>query len=292
MSFNGVNPSKVVIIGANGGMGRDLRRNLCAVGIAATGLDKDGGPDVMQEDVLKLSPKAIKLICRANLIVLAVPDQLAVPAAQLILPHVGPDMTFMDCTSVKSGYQREVANISSCAKMSINPLFGLGLDWPNRKMAVTRITDGPALDGWLNVFRRMGLTLVFLDADTHDRLSAEAQSATHAAIIAFFLSVSEESAQFATPPSQLMRLLSARMLCAEAHVYWSIQATNPFAKGTRHRLRDALDRLDKLVESDNIAEFQEIWRTQQNALGANLQLRGEQCRQVIEFMKRLEFPND
>lgn len=292
MPSDDAGPGDVIIIGASGGIGRDLRHNFSALGIPAIGLDKAGGPGVIAEDVLALSPKAIELISNVELVVLAVTDQLAMRAAPLLLPHLRPNATLMDCSSVKSGYQDAVAGMSHCAKVSINPLFGPGLKWSGRTMAVTRITDGPAVERWLGAFRRMGLTLIMLDAETHDRFAAEAQSAAHAAIIALFLSVGNDSAQFATPPYKLLKLLFARMLSAEAHVYWSIQAGNPFAKAARARLRDALDRVEHLIEANDASGFEAIWDERREMLGANLERLEKQSRQVIEFIKRLEHQDE
>jgi 4-amino-4-deoxyprephenate dehydrogenase len=288
MSFDDSSVSNVVVIGANGGMGRDLRRNFAAIGIPSIGLDKVAGPDVITEDVLALSPAAIELIASASLVILSVSEELAISAAPPLFQYFHHDATFMICTSVASWFREAFQGTSPCAKATINPLFGSGLTWLDRDMVVSPIEDGPGLERWLDAFRRMGLKLIMLDAETHDRLAGDAQAAAHAAIITFLMSVGEESATFSTPPNQLLRLLSARMLSAEAHVYWSIQAKNPFAKAARQRLRNALDHIDDLVITDDAIGFQRIWHERREMLGGQLERRQGQCHQLIEFMNEME----
>jgi prephenate dehydrogenase len=276
---------EVVIIGASGGMGRSLQRNLAELGISVTGLDKSGGVGTMTEDALSLSQVAIGRISRAGLVIIAVDDQKAIQVASTILPFLHADAVLMDCTSVKSAYCKAIAGISPCAKVSINPLFGPGLKWSNGTMTVTRITDGPAVEHWLEVFRRMGVDLLLIDSETHDRVSAEMQAAVHALIMAYFVSIDDSSSHFAPPPRQLLSLMSARMLSSEAHVYWSIQVNNPFAKEARLRLQHALQRLDQMFDAKDKASFQAIWKTRRDELGAQLGEREAKCRQIIEFMR-------
>jgi prephenate dehydrogenase len=279
---------EVVIIGANGGIGSDLQRNLAELGISVTGFDKVGGQGVIAEDVFALSPEATSQIANAGLVVIAVDDLLAVQIASILLPCLRANAVLMDCTSVKTSYCESVAGISPCAKVSINPLFGPGLDWSNGTMAVTRITDGPAIEHWLDIFRRMGLTLLMIDPETHDRLAAEAQSAVHALIITYLLCADDPSVNFATPPNLLFRMMSARMLTLEAHVYWSVQVANPFSSAARRRLRDALERLDQIIDTRDAAGFQAIWNEQRDKFGPKLSVWEEKCRQIFEVLMKFE----
>ena len=63
---------------------------------------------------------------------------------------------------------------------------------------------------------------------------------------AFITSASADGMIFDTPPNRVMRMLAARILSGEPHVYWKIQTSNPFAGEARRRLIAALQALDEI----------------------------------------------
>jgi prephenate dehydrogenase len=235
---------RAIVAGAAGGMGRMFLDRLGADGCAALGVDLDASAGVVAADLLDPSEQLRRALEAADLVILAVPDEVACRAAAGVARLMAPEATLVDCTSVKAPYVAAVGDAGACGLVSVNPLFGPGLDWSCRSIVVTELRPPRFPERLTGFLERAGLGIIRLDAEHHDRLAAEAQAQLHAAILGFIASVSADGALFDTPPNRVMRMLAARILSGEAHVYWKIQTTNPFAGEARRRLVAAIQALD------------------------------------------------
>lgn len=246
---------RAIVVGAAGGMGRMFLERLEASGCPTLGVDLRGDGRVTAEDVLAPSPEFRAALAGAGLVILAVPDEVACRAGAGIAAAMDCAAVLADCTSVKAPYVSAVGQAGACGLISVNPLFGPGLDWTGRTVVVTEIRAAQHPGRLERFLEGAGLRIVRLDADSHDRLAAEAQAQVHAAVLAFILSASPEGMVFDTPPNRVMRMLAARILSGEAHVYRKIQTSNPFAGPARARLAEALRRLDAACAADDPAAF-------------------------------------
>lgn len=234
-----------IVVGAAGGMGRMFLDQLAAAGCETIGWDISAGDRVMAADLLDLSGDMRRALGAADLVLLAVPDQVACRAAADVARAMAPEAMLVDCTSVKAPYVEAVGHAGSCGLVSINPLFGPGLAWAGRSIVVTELRAPRFPEKLTGFLEGAGLGIIRLDAERHDRLAAEAQAQLHAAILAFIISASADGMLFDTPPNRVMRMLGARILSAEPAVYWEIQTSNPFAGEARRRLIAALQALDE-----------------------------------------------
>jgi prephenate dehydrogenase len=261
---------RAIVAGAAGGMGRMFAERLTATGCETLGVDVSGSERVVQGDVLDLSGEMRSALEAADLVILAVPDEVACRAAAGVARAMGPQAMLVDCTSVKGPYVAAVGEAGTCGLVSINPLFGPGLAWNGRSVVVTELRAPRFPERLTQFLEAAGLRIICLDAERHDRLAAEAQAQVHAAILGFILAASADGALFDTPPNRVMRMLAARILTGEPHVYWKIQTSNPFAGEARRRLVAALQAFDRDCIAGDEEGFARVLREAREHLGPDV----------------------
>lgn len=259
------------VIGAAGGMGATLLQLLQADGHSVQGIDITPAPDLLQGDIRALDANLLAMLASADLIILALPDKLAVEIGVDVARRLRPSALLVDCTSVKGGYVGALSDASqvSCELASINPLFGPGLNWTGRTIAFTSIRLGPACERFQGALQRAGAELLIVDADTHDRMAAEAQASLHALLISYLASRTEEALAFAPPPTAIATRLAARIVTGAPDVYWEIQTANPFAQNARRRLIGALEALDNAAATGDRAAFNVMMDQAKGRLGSH-----------------------
>lgn len=266
-----------IVVGAAGGMGRMFLDRLAAAGCKTIGWDISEGDRVTTADILDLSDDMRRALRAADLILLAVPDGVAAQAAAGVASAMDPEAMLVDCTSVKAPYVEAVGHAGSCGLVSVNPLFGPGLAWAGRSIAVTELRPPRFPERLTGFLEGSGLEVIRLDAESHDRLAAEAQAQLHAAILGFIMSASADGMLFDTPPNRVMRMLGARILSGEPQVYWEIQTSNPFAGEARRRLIAALQTLDEICAAGDHERFARLLVGARGHLGGDTAKLSAQC---------------
>jgi len=266
-----------IVVGAGGGMGRMFLDRLASADCATVGWDIMESDGVVTADVLDLSEQMRETLGKADLVLLAVPDRVACLAAADVASAMAPEAMLVDCTSVKAPYVGAVGDAGSCGLVSVNPLFGPGLDWAGRSIVVTDLRPPRFPERLTEFLKGSGLEIIRLDAEHHDRLAAEAQAQLHAAIVAFVMSASADGMAFATPPNRIMRMLAARILTGEPQVYWEIQTSNPFAGQARRRFIDAMQELDAVCVGGDQEGFSRLLGGSCLNLGADTAELSAQC---------------
>ncbi len=268
---------RAIVAGAAGGMGRMFLDRLAAAGCQTMGVDISDADGVTPADVLDLSPDMRLALGAADLVILAVPDAIACRAAPDVARAMTAEATLVDCTSIKAPYVRAVGCAGICGLVSLNPLFGPGLAWPGRSVVVTELRPPRLPERLTGFLEGSGLQIIRLDAERHDRLAAEGQAQLHAAILAFIVSASAEGIVFDTPPNRVVRMLAARILSGEPHVYWEIQSSNPFAGEARRRLVAALGQLDEVCAAGDGEGFVRLLAGARDHLGSDPAELSNQC---------------
>ena len=275
---------RAIVVGAGGGMGRMFMDNLAAAGCETVGVDVRESVGITAADVLDLS-EDVRLVLRGvDLAILAVPDGVACRSAPDVARAMAPEAMLVDCTSVKTPYAKAVGHTGRCGLVSVNPLFGPGLAWTGRSIVVTELRTPRFPQRLTGFLKASGLEIIHLDAERHDRLAAEAQAQLHAAILAFITSASADGTVFDTPPNRVMRVLAARILSSESHVYWNIQTSNPFAGEARRRLLAALEALDEICAAGDDEGFARLLVGARGHLGRDTAELSNQCLKLFGAM--------
>lgn len=282
-------------------MGALFCRKFSDEGIRTTAIDVSAAPEIQQRgvnylrsDVTNFTKDAQAALVKADWVIATLPESVLLDAWIHIVNAQKPGSLFVDTMSVKIPLLDAMANqIPPIEQISINPMFSPSLGFHGQNVAVIEINRGQHADFFLAMLEAWGARLCFLTADEHDRHAAMLQSATHAAILAFAMSLQrfhyDLSAMLPimTPPHRAMLALLARILSASPEVYWDIQSKNPYAGEAREALKTAIAELSRLVEGDDQAEFHRLLGSLKDLFGAE-QLDGfsRYCAEMFKIGKK------
>ncbi|MBW0291197.1 prephenate dehydrogenase [Rhodococcus sp. D-46] len=259
------------VVGGLGAVGSMFVELLRAGGSTVTvvdpaGIDPDG--DVVVGDITKPSEQVLAHVESSRIIVLAVPEQVALAA----LPSLRTSGALVvDTLSVKSRMDAAIADAGREGEfLGLNPMFRPSLGPRGRAVIAVPYVGGPQSDRFLDIVRSWGASVAVMDADRHDRLAAATQVLTHASVLAFGVALAElgvsadELLAVAPPPHRALLALLARVAGGEPEVYWDVQAGNPYAGATRKALFDATAQVDRAAET--LGDFTTLMKTADAAL--------------------------
>lgn len=214
------------------------------------------GPDHVQGDITESSSQVRTLLGSVEAVVLAVPESVALAAIPVLSKSMAEQALLVDTLSVKSRFAAALQSSELCnSAVGINPMFAPTLDPSGRPIAAVTYRGGRPVDWFLSrMSEGWGASVVSLDAERHDRLTAVTQALTHAGILAFGLALAElgvdgrDLTALATPPHLMSLALLARVGGGVPEVYWDIQSANPFAREARLALTSALHTLVETVD--------------------------------------------
>lgn len=244
---------RVVIVGGMGEVGRFFAK-LLAGGATVTLVDPRAAarPGVSADDVRVPGAALMGELARADLVVLAVPESVAVAAVPVVASVLPPGALLVDTLSVKAAIVpvlRHAATRHGLAALSVNPMFAPALGAAGRPVAVVEVVPGGRVARLRELLTGAGAALVPMTVDRHDRLCAAVQVATHASVLAFGAAVRSmdidpaDLLEVAPPPHRTMLGLLARLVSASPEVYRDIQVANPDADAVRSALGLAVDQL-------------------------------------------------
>lgn len=243
----------VVVAGGAGAVGTMLADRWRADGNTVHVLDARCGDDIRCP-----GPEASARLYEADVVALAVPEEVALTAVRALRSRLRPTALVVETLSVKSQFAAAVADLDGADRdgptVGINPMFAPSLGLPGRPVAVVVHRDGPGADGLLEDLARWGARIEVTTADRHDRVCAAVQALTHATILAFGCALADlgvdadEAAALATPPFTTMSALLARVTDGSPAVYRDVQASNPCAPAAREALARAVSRVSAAAD--------------------------------------------
>jgi prephenate dehydrogenase len=257
---------RCVVVGGAGAVGTLFAELLLAAGadVCLVDVTQPSAPGFRYErgDVTAIQAGLAAELGRADIVVLAVPEPVALDAVERLAAILRPGTLLVDTLSVKS---RIVASLDAGAghleALSLNPMFAPSLGIDGRAVAAVVVNDGPLAQELLALLRARGGRVVIVGAERHDELAAVSQALTHASILAFGLALAEldadvaELSELAPPPHLTLLAMLARITGGQAETYWDVQAANPFAEQARATLADAMRRLADVVDRGDEAGF-------------------------------------
>ena len=260
-----------MVVGARGSIGSLIVRKLAEAGTQVVGLDivqaagtaaLTEGVEMRVDDITHPGVDTRRLLCEADVVVLAVSESVLLEAMPMMAPCVQPGGLIVETLSTKSVFAQALQGQEFPQQiLGINPMFAGDLDPQGRPVAAVVHRDGLLVQAFIEFVRSWGSQVVNLTPVEHDRTVVHLQALTHLAVLAFGRSLAEPALDLrqllalAPPPSRVLISLVARMTQNQPEVYWDIQASNPFAVGARASLRAALVELDEAVNSDDRPRF-------------------------------------
>ncbi|GAA2149854.1 hypothetical protein GCM10009760_43500 [Kitasatospora kazusensis] len=282
-----------MVVGGSGAVGGLFVSCLASSDVEVLVVDgrppEDGRLRYEQGDITDLGPHLAEELAAADLVLLAVPEPVAVAAVKAVAAVLRPDALLVDTLSVK---QRIVAALRADAPgveaLSLNPMFAPSLGFEGRPVATVVVHDGPAARSLLDLIRLWGGRVVPVTSQEHDRLAGATQALTHAAVLGFGLALgglgvgAAESRQIAPPPHQVLLAMLARITAGTPEVYWDVQAANPEAAAARQALADGVRRIADLLATGTEEDFAAALHEVRDGFGPELQHYRDLCARLFE----------
>ncbi len=272
---------RIVILGANGSFGTLLSRILAKEGASVGGIDLQSAPatagactDYVTCDATTLTPTARASIQAADCIAVCLHEQEALQAFPAVAAAAAPRALIFDILSVKTPIVKLMTESRQDVEfLSLHPMFAPTLGFKDQNVVVIEVRPGPrsfeiraALEDW-------GAKVRTLTAAKHDALTAATQAATHAAVLAFGMTLGkmdydlEEALAISTPIHRVLLALLARITSADPTVYWKIQRSNPQAASARAKLAESSRQFQALLAIDDAEVFSSLLQSLRMQLG-------------------------
>jgi prephenate dehydrogenase len=274
---------RCVVAGGAGAVGRLVVDLLVGAGADVVVVDVAALPaDVAQVrgyargDVCAMDAALAADMRRADIVVLAVPERVALAAVPGLARQLRPGALLVDTLSVKTAVVAALADHAAHLEaVSLNPMFAPALGFDGRAVAAVVVRDGPRARALLDAVGRRGGRVAEVSADQHDRAAAVTQALTHAAVLAFGLALDEldvsveDFRALATPPHLTLLALLARIASGGPETYWHVQAGNPHARHARAALAAGLATLADAADDGTGSDFAAILDRAHERLGPN-----------------------
>jgi prephenate dehydrogenase len=281
---------RAVVVGGAGAVGRLFTERLLDSGARVTVVDTaepepgDGRAARLRGDVTAVDFRLAAELGHADLVVLAVPEPVALKAIHGVAAEVRPDALLVDTLSVKGSVARAVrAEAPGVQAVGLNPMFAPSLGFEGRPVAAVVINAGSRTEELLALVESWGARIVRVDEQRHDRLAAASQALVHAAVLSFGIALAgmdvpgEDLRAAAPPPANTLLALLARIASGTPEVYWDVQHGNPEAAPARKALADAVRRLADTVEHGTEADFADLLGELRTHLGDDLAHHRDTC---------------
>jgi prephenate dehydrogenase len=264
--------------GAVGGLVVDLLlgagADVLVVDVAAPPVEVAEVCAYVRGDVRAMDERLVAEMRRADIVVLALPEHVALAAVPALAPKMRPGGLLADTLSVKTGIVAALAaHAAHLEAVSLNPMFAPVLGFDGRAVAAVVVQDGPRGRALLEAIGRRGGRVTEVDADEHDRVAAATQALTHATVLAFGLALDElgvaveDVEALATPPHLTLLALLARIASGGPDTYWNVQADNPHARRARTALAAGVAALADTADHGTGGDFAALLGRARQALG-------------------------
>jgi prephenate dehydrogenase len=210
-------PANMVVIGAQGQMGRRFASALRQAGHHVTEFD------------YPLDMSALPLAVRtAALVLLCVPITAMDAVVSAVAPHLTSETILADICSVKTAPLSTMLTATHTPVVGTHPLFGPETTGDLRVAVVPGRGQG-ASENMERLFRTLGFSTFITTADEHDRAMAYIQSLNFVTTVAYLCAAPLEQGmeRFFTPSFSRRMDSAAKMLTEDADLFTALFESNP-----------------------------------------------------------------
>lgn len=293
----------MVVAGGAGAVGSMFAKLWADDGAAVTLADPATDP---ADDIRAPGERLRTDLAYADVVVLAVPESVALAALDTVIPLLRPDAVLVETLSVKSRFAAAVAATTAPRQViGVNPMFAPALGLPGRAAIAVIHRGGPGADDVVTRLRAWGAHVDVMTADRHDRLCAAMQALTHAVVLSFGLALGELAlgelalgelalgelgtagapTESAPPPYTVLTSLLARITLGTPEVYHDVQSANPYAAQARSALARAVTRVERAATASPV-EFAEMLTVAGAPLGDHNTTCAALCARLFEDLAR------
>ncbi|MGW1512489.1 4-amino-4-deoxyprephenate dehydrogenase CmlC [Streptomyces sp. NPDC002394] len=293
--------ARSVVVGGSGAVGGMFAGLLREAGSRTLVVDLVPPPErrdaCLTDDVTAPGPELAAALRDADLVLLAVHEEVALKAVAPVARLMRPGALLADTLSVRTGMAAELAaHAPGVEHVGLNPMFAPAAGMTGRPVAAVVTRDGPGVAALLRLVESGGGRPVRLSAEEHDRTVAVTQALTHAVILSFGLALARLGVDVRTltatapPPHQVLLALLARVLGGSPEVYGDIQRSNPRAASARRALAEALRSFASLAGDgpDPAEDLDGVFEELRRLMGPELAAGQDHCQELFRTLHRTD----
>lgn len=248
-------PTRICIVGGDGGMGRMLGGALSSIGHAVDAYDRE-------------DPRPIDDAVRAaDVVMVSVPMPLAADMVRRIAPLVRPDALLCDVNSLKKEVCDAYRSHGVSETLGLHPMFGPSVSSMRRqKVVVCPVSAGPRAAALLDDLAALGAELIEATPEDHDRMMAVVQVLVHFRTLVMGEALRRtgvpiaRSLAFTSPIYRLELAFTGRLFAQAPELYAAIERDNPYGAEVRATFQQAAADFATAIEADDPEAFQQMFR--------------------------------
>ena len=196
-----------------------------------------------------------------DVILLAVPMDVACHVAQSFCPLLGPEQLILDINSLKKAIC-DVMSTTKAQALGTHPMFGPTVrSFEGQKIAVCRVHDGELTDFFLSELKSLKADIVEASPEEHDRMMAVVQVLTHFSKIAVGDALRQSGIDlartlgFTSPIYRLEFSVIGRLFAQSPELYREIVMSNPYSKEIRDLFVHCVTELNAIIDGHEERDF-------------------------------------
>ncbi|MBU1003904.1 MAG: prephenate dehydrogenase/arogenate dehydrogenase family protein [Proteobacteria bacterium] len=227
-----MNIENILIIGAQGQMGRLFARRSQDAGLTVRGLDRP------------LTAEAVAQGARgAQMVLLAVPAAAMADVSGMCAEAMGPQQILVDLCSVKTAPLDDMLAAHPGPVVGTHPLFGPNPDPGDVRVAMVPGRDDAAFEAVCAYMRRLGFAPFTTNVDEHDLAMASIQGLNFVTTVSYLATLANrpEFERFITPSFNRRLEAARKMLTEDSELFASLVEINPYTQEAVRNFRSLLN---------------------------------------------------
>lgn len=252
-------PKSVLVIGGAGRLGHWLCHFFADSGHKITVIDK-----VRPNFDCQFQESIDESVILHDIIVVATPIRTSITIFQKLqkLKIIRP--VIFDVSSVKTPVQDALMKLkaSGAQVTSLHPMFGPSVELLFGKHIIRTSLGVETADREVDeIFRATSLHMVDMSIDEHDAVISILLSLSHMVNLIFIRALQKSQfpikylERFSSPTFSNLLAIARNVYSENPHLYFEIQALNPYTKNAYQHLNEAFLEFTSIVKNDNEADF-------------------------------------
>lgn len=255
-------PKSVLVIGGAGRLGHWLCRFFADSGHKISVIDR-----VRPDFDCTFSDRIDASVEKHDIIAVATPIRASITVFEELEKRKVNGPVIFDVSSVKSPVQPALMRLKAAGAQvtSLHPMFGPSVELLFGKHIIRASLGVVSADQVVNeIFRATSLHVVDMSIDEHDSVISILLSLSHAVNLVFVRALRKSEfpisylERFSSPTFSNLVAIARKVYSENPHLYFEIQALNPYTKNAYRHLGEAFSELISAVENCNEAEFVNI----------------------------------
>lgn len=202
---------------------------------------------------------------KGDIVIISVPIRDTKEVINEIKEHVSEDAMITDFTSVKVNPCSEMLKSNAGEVIGGHPVFGPSTGFKDQNFVLCPVKKGKYYSWYKDFLEKLGLKVVEMSSDEHDKNMAVIQCLTHISNLSLGYALKKldfdlDIARKLSSPVYMMRVYGVgRILAQDEKLYSDIQVENPYSKEMIKTYLESVKELNDIILSNRKESFEEVF---------------------------------